>query len=164
MQKLIIIRGNSGSGKSTVAKKLRQKLGPETMLISQDVVRRDIQGVKDYNVNPTVQLIHDLAMYGKKIGFTVMIEGILKASSNSEMLKSLAREFDGGVLVYYFDVPFEETLRRHDMKPNKDEFGEEEMQRWWIEKDYLGVTGEVTLDAEMSEDEIVEKIYTDCNI
>ena len=45
------------------------------------------------------------------------------------------------------------------MKPNKDEFGEEEMQRWWIEKDYLGVTGEVTLDAEMSEDEIVEK-YT----
>ena len=93
-----------------------------------------------------------------------MIEGILKASSNSEMLKSLAREFDGGVLVYYFDVPFEETLRRHDMKPNKDEFGEEEMQRWWIEKDYLGVTGEVTLDAEMSEDEIVEKIYTDCNI
>ncbi|MCA9337962.1 kinase [Candidatus Saccharibacteria bacterium] len=164
MQKLIIIRGNSGSGKSTVAKKLRQKLGPETMLISQDVVRRDILGVKDYNGNPTVQLIHDLAMYGKKIGFTVMIEGILKASSNSEMLKSLAREFDGGVLVYYFDVPFEETLRRHDMKPNKDEFGEEEMQRWWIEKDYLGVTGEVTLDAEMSEDEIVEKIYTDCNI
>jgi hypothetical protein len=63
-----------------------------------------------------------------------------------------------------FDVPFEETLRRHNTKPNKDEFGEEEMRRWWIEKDYLGVTGEVTLDGEMSEDEIVEKIYTDCNI
>lgn len=164
MQKLIIIRGNSGSGKSTVAKKLRQKLGSETMLVSQDVVRRDILGVKDDNGNPAVQLVHDLAMYGKNIGFTVIVEGILKASSNSGMLQDLARGFDGGVLAYYFDVPFEETLKRHETKPNKDEFGEEAMRRWWIEKDYLGVAGEVTLTGDMSEDEIVEKIYADCNI
>ena len=36
MGKLIILRGNSGSGKTTVAKELQKKFGYNTMLISQD--------------------------------------------------------------------------------------------------------------------------------
>lgn len=40
--KLIILRENSGSGKSTVAKELQQKLGRGTLLISQDLVRREM--------------------------------------------------------------------------------------------------------------------------
>ena len=47
MHKLIILRGNSGSGKTTVAKELQGLFGRNTMLISQDVVRRDMLGVKD---------------------------------------------------------------------------------------------------------------------
>ena len=35
--KLIILRGNSGSGKTTIAKELQQVFGNNTMLISQDV-------------------------------------------------------------------------------------------------------------------------------
>ena len=42
MPKLIILRGNSGSGKTTIAKELQKKFGKNTMLISQDVIRRDI--------------------------------------------------------------------------------------------------------------------------
>ncbi|GFI71319.1 uridine kinase [Clostridiales bacterium] len=42
MPKLIIIRGNSGSGKTTLAKNLQHKFGRNTMVISQDVVRREI--------------------------------------------------------------------------------------------------------------------------
>ena len=37
--KLIILRGNSGSGKTTIAKELQQVFGNNTMLISQDVIR-----------------------------------------------------------------------------------------------------------------------------
>ena len=47
MGKLIIFRGNSGSGKTTVAKELQKKFGHNTMLISQDEVRRNILWVKD---------------------------------------------------------------------------------------------------------------------
>lgn len=47
MRELVILRGNSGSGKTSVAKDLRQLFGPNTMLISQDVIRRDILKVKD---------------------------------------------------------------------------------------------------------------------
>ncbi len=42
MPKLIILRGNSGSGKTTVAKELQKRFGRNTMLISQDAVRRDM--------------------------------------------------------------------------------------------------------------------------
>lgn len=47
MGKSIILRGNSGSGKTTVAKELQKKFGHNTMLISQDEVRRNILWVKD---------------------------------------------------------------------------------------------------------------------
>lgn len=38
--KLIILRGNSGSGKTTIAKELQKVFGRNTMIISQDVVLR----------------------------------------------------------------------------------------------------------------------------
>lgn len=42
MPQLIIIRGNSGSGKTTLAHRLQRALGRNTMVISQDVVRREM--------------------------------------------------------------------------------------------------------------------------
>ena len=47
MKKLIILRGNSGSGKSTIAKELQKQFGNNTMLISQDMIRREVLKVKD---------------------------------------------------------------------------------------------------------------------
>ena len=42
MSKLIILRGNSGSGKTSAAKMLQDKLGPNTMRISSDMIRMEI--------------------------------------------------------------------------------------------------------------------------
>ena len=50
MKKLIILRGNSGSGKTTIAKELQKRFGRNTMLISQDMVRRDMLWVKDGDI------------------------------------------------------------------------------------------------------------------
>ena len=47
MTKLIILRGNSGSGKTTIAKELQKLFGKNTMLISQDVIRREMLNVDD---------------------------------------------------------------------------------------------------------------------
>jgi len=76
-QKLIILRGNSCSGKSTIAKKLQIKLGYGTMLIPQDIIRRQIIRVKDSIGNPSIELIYRTALYGKEIGYDVILEGIL---------------------------------------------------------------------------------------
>ena len=66
MPKLIIIRGNSGSGKTTLAKNLQHKFGRNTMVISQDVVRREILWVQDKPGNEAVGLMIDLLKYGAK--------------------------------------------------------------------------------------------------
>ena len=47
MSELVILRGNFSSGKTSVAKDLQQLFGPNTMLISQDAICRDMLKVKD---------------------------------------------------------------------------------------------------------------------
>lgn len=75
--KLIIIRGNSGSGKTTIAKKLQHHLGHGTLLIAQDVVRRDMLKVHDREGNLSIELIRQIAEYGKGRCEVVIVEGIL---------------------------------------------------------------------------------------
>ena len=59
--KLIILRGNSGSGKTTIAKELQQVFGNNTMLISQDVIRRDMLKVKDGENTKALPLLEEIA-------------------------------------------------------------------------------------------------------
>jgi predicted kinase len=164
MQRLIIIRGNSGSGKSTVAKKLQHKMGYETMLIPQDVVRREMLRVRDKPDNPSIHLVYDLAMYGKKIGFDVIVEGIFVNERYGDTLRKLINDFGGQSHVYYFDISLEETLKRHDSKPNAHEFGEKELREWWAEKDYLNVPHEKYISADMNEDQIIAMFVSDMEI
>lgn len=154
--KLIIIRGNSGSGKSTVSRMLQRKLGKNTMLIPQDVIRREILRVKETDGNPSAELIRQIAIYGKNIGFNVIIEGILVNKRHKGMLEDLINGFDESY-VYYFDIPFEETVRRHRSK--SVDFSESKMREWWCEKDYLGAKNEVLIGESMNEDEITNMIF-----
>lgn len=66
MGKLIILRGNSGSGKTTVAKALQKKLGRNTMLISQDEVRRNMLWVDDGIDTKALPLMAELLRYGRE--------------------------------------------------------------------------------------------------
>ena len=43
--RLVVLRGNSGSGKSVIARMLRDRR--ELTVVSQDVLRRDVLGVAD---------------------------------------------------------------------------------------------------------------------
>lgn len=159
--KLILLRGNSGSGKTTTGKALQKKFGRGTLLISQDVVRRDMLYVKD-GVDPECsQLLLDLLKYGKKNCDVVILEGILDASWYNGLFESLFRIFENQIFAYYFDVPFEETLKRHGKKSNAHEFGETEMRSWWQEKDLLKFIPEQLLSMEMSLEHIVELVYID---
>lgn len=161
--KLIILRGNSGSGKTTIATSLQKEFGRGNLLVSQDVVRRDMLKVQDREGNPSIDLISTIAKYGKGKCEYVIVEGILGRSLYGEMLLSLIKYFDHNAFVYYFNLSFDETVKRHSSREKVNEFGYEELQRWWISNDYLGYEGETTFTDTMSKDEILSVIYSQLN-
>ena len=77
------------------------------------------------------------------------------------MLRQLLNDFQGEKLIYYFDVSFKETVRRHATKPNAHEFGESEMRQWWKDQDVLDVPGERRIGEKLAQAEIVNTIYRD---
>lgn len=159
MSKLIVLRGNSGSGKTSVAKELQKKFGHGTMLISQDVVRREMLYVKDGENPKAEELIYQIAMYGKKYCDIIIVEGIFNSKWYNNLFKKLSNEFKDNIFAFYFNIPFEETLKRHKTKKESKEFGKKEMRQWWLEKDLLEAIPETMIEKELGLNEIVEVIY-----
>lgn len=159
MRKLIILRGNSGSGKTTIAKELQNRFGTNTMLISQDVIRRDMLKVKDGENTLALPLMKELLVYGHGHSDIVILEGIMYADWYKPLFELAVQLYDTKVYAYYFDLLFEETLKRHQTKPNSHEFGEDAMRRWWREKDFSDVLNEVSITDERNIDDVVEDIY-----
>ncbi|MCM1049497.1 MAG: kinase [Clostridiales bacterium] len=159
MPKLIILRGNSGSGKTTVAKELQKRLGRNTMLISQDVIRRDMLWVKDEESTPAIPLMQELLIYGNSHSDIVILEGIMYADWYKPLFKLAVQLYDTRIYAYYFDLSFEDCLKRHQTKPNCNEFGEKEMRRWWREKDFSDILNERSITADEDTESIVSNIY-----
>ena len=162
MSKIIILRGNSGCGKSTVAKALQKRIGNGTFLISQDYVRREmLWRVKDRPKNQAIPLLENLVIYGYQNCEVSILDGILYTDIYEGLFSLIKEKYNRQILAYYFDIPFEETLIRHSQKPNSHEFGETEMRKWWREKDLLKNINEKMIYKEMNLDDIVELIYQD---
>jgi len=161
MVKLIIIRGNSGSGKTTIARKLQHELDDEgVLLIEQDIVRRQMLHVHDRPGNLAITLIASLLSFGIEHCDFIILEGILNKNKYGEMLESIIKHEHVDTHTYYFDLPFEETVRRHHSKKDTD-FGEAAMAKWFVEHDMLQVKGETCITQEMTEAQILRQILSD---
>lgn len=158
MPKLVILRGNSGSGKTSAAKELQKKFGRNTMLISHDMVRMEMLFAKDKEALP---LIKTLLKYGRKNSEITILEGILDSEQYRPLFETAASEYGENIFAYYYDLPFEETLLRHETKPNRSDFGEEDMRRWWKEKDFIGIIPEKIITKDMNLSETVDMIFND---
>lgn len=158
--RLIILRGNSGSGKTTIAKALQAYFGHGILVVSQDVVRRDMLKVRDTDNNLAIELIRQIAAYGYGKVPYVIVEGILASARYKAMLLELIVLF-GKCKAYYFDLSFEETLRRHETKENCQDFGAIDMRKWWLDKDYLGVPDEKIFYDEDSKADVMAAILKD---
>ena len=161
MGKLIILRGNSGSGKTTVAKKLQKKFGRNTMLISQDEIRRNMLWVQDGIDTKALPLMIELLQYGNAHSEIVILERIMYDEWYHPLFKAANELYGINVYSYYFDLPFKETVRRHQTRSISQEFGEEHMREWWREKDFSSVLKEKVITCEMGADDIVEMVCAD---
>ena len=157
--KLIILRGNSGSGKSSAARELQRKFGRGTLMIPQDTVRREMLWARDEVGTKALPLLTELLEYGKKNCAVTILEGILYSDYYRPLFQRAIEEYGSNIYAYYYDLSFEETVRRHGTKPNRFSFGEEDMRRWWREKDYIGIIPEEIITEEISLSEAVNRIY-----
>lgn len=143
MTTLIIIRGNSGSGKTTLAKQLRRRF-TNSLLISQDVIRREILQVDDHAGNLSINLMNTLLEFGRLNVDVVIIEGILRRDVYAEMLVHQAALFHNVIPIYY-NLSLSETLNRHKTKSAID-FTDKDVKRWYRANDYLGIEDEIIFD------------------
>ena len=160
MSNLIILRGNSGSGKTTLSKQIQKKIGKNTLLIPQDTVRREMLNAKDGADNPVISLLMDLLGYGHEHCDYVILEGILNVKWYAPVFKKAKELFGDRINAYYFDIPFEETMKRHQER-HISSFGEEKMRSWWLEKDYIGFIPEKKFTIDMSLEDELEVVMND---
>jgi chloramphenicol 3-O-phosphotransferase len=162
--KLIVLRGNSTSGKSAVAAEIRSRYGRGIAIAGQDNLRRVVLREHDTPNAANIGLIDLTARYALDHGFHVIIEDILYASHYGDMRTALCADHFGTTRLYYLHVPFEETLRRHATKPQAAEYGEAEMSAWYRELDLLPGGIEEVIHADMSLDDTVHRVMADAGL
>jgi len=143
---LIVLRGNSACGKSTVAASVQRELGRGTANVGQDHFRRVVLREHDVPDADNIGLIAHTIRYCTGIGYNVIAEGIFLAEHYRDMLCGVIAEHPGPTHVFYLDVPLEETLRRHRRRPLGAELSTDKLREWYVPSDTLGVPGEIVLD------------------
>lgn len=129
MGKLIILRGNSGSEKTSVAKALQKKFRSNTMRISHDMIRMEMLHVwSTEGIVKSEPLMIQLLQYGAANSKVTIMEGVLPSEEYRQLFEAAKKEFGSDIFAYYYDIPFEETLLRHSTKPNRNNFGEADMK------------------------------------
>ena len=71
----------------------------------------------------------ELMKYGYEYCDVVILEGIMYDEWYSPLFKTANELYGMDIYAYYFDIPFEETVRRHNTRDKKQEFGEDTMDR-----------------------------------
>jgi len=150
MSQLIIIRGNSGSGKSSIAKGIRDILkNQKVAIVGQDLIRRELLADLSGEKTDNVELVEIIINFSLDKNYITIVEGIYGKRKYASMLERAVKNSTSHH-IYYLDIPFTETLNRHKTKPNRNEYGEKEMKKWFQEKDLLGFKGEIVIGPDSS--------------
>lgn len=130
MAKLIILRGNSGSGKSTVALELAKKSDSKIALVDADKYRVDMLFPKPIDKDDLAALMKHNVLYCLEHGYTVIWDSIFYANDrNRAYLRDFLTELHPeDNFIFNFDVSFEETVRRHGQRPKSNDFSAEDMK------------------------------------
>lgn len=159
-----MLRGNSGSGKSSTARVLRQRLGRGVAWVEQDHLRRIVLREHDVPGGINIGLIEQTARYALDHGYHVILEGILNVKHYTGMLRELYQDHVGRSSFFYFDIPFEETVRRHATRPQGADFSAEDMRVWYVQRDLLDFVAERIVPAASGLDQTVDLIIDETGL
>lgn len=162
--RLIVIRGNSASGKSSVAAGIRDKYGRGLAIVGQDNLRRVVLREHDVPGGANIGLIDQTARFALTRGYHTIVEGIFNADHYGAMLTALISDHPGRAFAYFLDVPFPETLRRHANKTGTLNYGEAEMRQWYRGLDLLPGGIEQVIPAASALESTVTRLMADAGL
>jgi len=160
--KLIIIRGPSASGKSSLAKKLFNTSKSNVVLIHQDYYRYIFNHTSEGS-KANSEVIHKMIEHNLTIllqtGYDVILEGVLTNKSYQDILERLIEMHIGESYAFYFDLSFKETLRWHWTRNNNMlDYGEKDMLGWYSLCQPLNHIQEYLIPEPLSEDQVYQRI------
>lgn len=162
--RLIVLRGNSGSGKTSVSLALQRAYGRGVAWVSQDMMRRQVLRELDHPGARNVGLIDLAVRYALESGYHVVLDGILRAARYEDMLAGLRRDHPGPSHFYYLDVSLAETLLRHETRPQRTEFSSADMLAWYQPTDLLASIPERVIAEDSSLDATVATILAETDL
>ncbi|WP_179888475.1 M15 family metallopeptidase [Streptomyces sp. wa1063] len=163
----MVLRGNSASGKSSVAQGLRDHYGRGVAIVGQDVIRRNVLREHDTTGGANIALLGRIARQALDAGFHVVLEGILHADRYGHMITSLVRDHRGVSACYYLDVPLESTLARHASKADAaylEQVTDSHLTSWYRELDLLPGGLEAVIPVDSTLQETVARIVRDTDL
>jgi predicted ABC-type ATPase len=132
--RLIILRGPSGAGKSAVARELFAQAIHKTAIIQQDYYRfifKPAGGGSMPNSDAIHRMIECNCIVALERGYDVILEGILSARSYCDVLDRIIDAHNGSNYMFYFNISFEETVKRHQTRKHISDFDINEMRKWY---------------------------------
>ena len=156
--KLIILRGPSGAGKSTIAKKLRESSSRKIATVEQDMFRHSILHDQDGARELSATMMKDAILSALGNGYDVIADGIFNLTYSKKMLDEIFENHKNNNFIYFFNISFDETVRRHAQRDKKNDFGAEEMRKWYTSASTSGYDFEKEITEDMSEDDVLREI------
>ena len=164
MTKLIMLRGPSAVGKSTVAGELMRRTKRPTVLIDLDYYRFGFVnwekapacGSED-ELGPEYEMSGGDVLIGLRRGYDVIFDGNFTSDPHDPFLKMLFDAHPDDNYLFYMDASLEETLKRHKTKENA-RINTDKMREVYKYASPVGLEKEVIIPQDSSLEETVERI------
>ena len=142
--KLIIIRGPSGVGKSTVSKLLLQRTSRPAVLVDLDHYRFGFVNPPRVDHGLEYRMSASAILTALRSGFDVIFDGQFTSEAHDPFLARIFRAHPRQNYLFYLDASLPETLARHSTKFNP-RIGAEKMAEVYPLASPLGRPNEVVV-------------------
>lgn len=155
--KLIMLRGPSAVGKSTVARVLMERTLRPTYLVELDYYRFGFVNPPKRNHGLEYELSGNDTITALSLGFDVVFDGNFTSHPDDPFVEKLFRAHPKENYLFYLDASLPETLRRHESK-SSPRITVDKMKEVYKYAYPTGRKGEVVIPESSSLEQTVEQI------
>ncbi|MET0779747.1 MAG: hypothetical protein ABWY71_02840, partial [Candidatus Saccharimonadales bacterium] len=117
----------------------------KTALVEQDYYRHVMFNNLDSDLEAPRYVMFAGVLAALEHGYDVILEGFMGMGKYKTYFDELLAQHPANNHFFYFDVSFEETLRRHKTRPKSETFSEPEMHELFLKSGPSQYPGEVIL-------------------